>query len=261
MSDDIQAVVEGLFAAGVATITVKDFHRTGYNLLRRRIDPRVRLLQGYVNGPVPGFGVTPQAEAVMFVGLHAASGSDGFLAHTLTSRIKRLEVNGIPLPEVALFASSLASLTIRPIFFSGCPTACHQARTAIPGIETLAIDKSAGPNGFDAVAWRRGLARRAVAALANRRTDLHQPRGPFRASVVLRDGEPAARIWASRWRLDYQGDTIQLMATDLGDLYQQLIRLCYLTPVILRLLPFALPAYNLWGRLGLAWVKREVYKR
>ena len=47
--------------------------------------------------------------------MHAASGSDGFLALTLTSRIARLEVNQRLLAKIELFAASLAPWKIRPI--------------------------------------------------------------------------------------------------------------------------------------------------
>jgi D-amino peptidase len=130
MSRDVNAVVRALFESGVESIRIKDFHRTGYNLLPELIDTRAVISHGYHTGPVPGIGDPGDAEAAMFLGMHAASGTAGFLAHTLTSRIEKLEINGEPLPEIKLFASSLAIRDIRPIFFSGCPVACQQAREA-----------------------------------------------------------------------------------------------------------------------------------
>ena len=168
LTADVSAVARALLNAGVRTVTVKDFHRTGYNLLAERLPATVQVISGYQIGPVPGMGAPPAAEAVMFLGLHAASGTRGFLAHTLTSRLSDIRVNGSILPEVQLFAASLAPFGIRPLFFSGCPEACRQARTVLPGLATHAIDKSRGPDGFDAHAWRRGLAEAAVAALDKR---------------------------------------------------------------------------------------------
>ena len=72
--------------------------------------------------PDPG-----DADGLMMLGMHAASGTGGFLAHTLTSRLASLEVNGRPLAEIELFAASLAPHNIPVIFFSGCPVACAQA--------------------------------------------------------------------------------------------------------------------------------------
>ena len=109
MTRDVQAVVQAFFDNGVETIRIKDFHRTGYNLLPELIDSRSEILHGYCAGPVPGMGDPGDAEAVIFLGMHAASGTDGFLAHTLTSRVDLVEVNVDPLSEKQLIASNLDS--------------------------------------------------------------------------------------------------------------------------------------------------------
>ena len=165
MSRDVDAVVRALFDAGVEQVTVKDFHRTAFNLLPEMIDPRARISCGYHHGPVPGVGDPGDADAVMMIGMHAASGTPGFLPHTLTSRLASVRVNGRPLAEVELFSSSLAPFGIRPIFFSGCEVACVQARERIPGIHTVAIDKQIPPEILDSKRWRQELARGAVKAL------------------------------------------------------------------------------------------------
>jgi D-aminopeptidase len=257
MTLDVAAVVKGLFESGVENIRVKDFHRTAYNLLPELIDPRAEIIHGYQAGPVPGLGDPGNAEAVLFLGMHAASGTGGFLAHTLTSRIAQLTVNAKPLAEIELFAASLAPFGVKPVFFSGCPVACEQAVQTIGNLSVYVIDKSAGPDGFDARAWRNGLVQAALAALGNDLTEPYRPEGPFRARVAMRDGENTARKIAGRWRMVCKGDQIFLDAADIQDLYLNLIRICYLTPLIQKILPFCLPVYNLWGRLGLAWVRRK----
>ena len=154
MTRDVNTVARALFDAGVSRVTIHDFHRTGYNLLKAHIDPRATLVQGYRRGPVPGIGHPEGAEAAMFIGLHAASGTDGFLAHTLTSRIARLAVNGRILTEVELFAASLGPYGVRPLFFTGCPVACRQARAAIPGLATFAVPKPFPAGAVERDHWR-----------------------------------------------------------------------------------------------------------
>ena len=90
MTLDVDGVTRALLDAGVEQITVKDFHRTGYNLLPEMIDDRARIDCGYRQAPVPGLGDPGDADAVMMLGMHAAAGTDGFLAHTLTSRLASL---------------------------------------------------------------------------------------------------------------------------------------------------------------------------
>ncbi|MFC1829630.1 M55 family metallopeptidase [Thermodesulfobacteriota bacterium] len=260
MTKDVNAVVKGLFEAGVERITVKDFHRTGYNILPEGIDSRARVVSGYRRSPVPGVGSPGNATAVMYLGLHAASGTDGFLAHTMTSRISRLAVNGKLLSEVELFSASLAPYGLRPIFFSGCPVACNQAQAAIKGIRVHPIDKRAGPEGFDDDGWRSELVKAAVASLRNDSTTPYMPEGPFRAVLTLRDGKQPARKIARRWALNYKEDRIFVDAGDIHELYVQLIRICYLTPLTESVMPLSLFVYHLWGRIGLEWV-RMGYRR
>jgi D-amino peptidase len=257
MSRDVDAVVRALFDAGVQKVTVKDFHRTAYNLLPGMIDPRARIICGYHRGPVPGLGDPTDADAVMMIGMHAASGTPGFLPHTLTSRLASVRVNGRPLAEVELFSAALAPFGIRPIFFSGCPVACAQARERIPGIHTVAIDKQVAPENLDTMGWRRKLARGAVGALTGISPCPYVPRGPFRAVIRIRDGTRAAARMADRWGFKRLGATIFLHAPDIHALYDSLIRLCYLSPLSQKALPFSLSLFNLMGRLGCWWVRRQ----
>ncbi len=257
MSRDVNAVVNGLMVAGVDFITVKDFHRTGFNLLPELIHPEAKIVYGYNRGPVPGIGDPGKSEAVLFLGLHAASGTGGFLAHTLTSRIQRLQVNGKPMAEVALFAASLAPYGIRPIFFSGCPIACAQAKEIIPQIHTCVLDKTSGPGKFDPSRWRERLVRSVIAALNNDSTEPYFPPGPFTAVITMRDGHRIAQKLSTRWGHAHEGANIYIKADDIHTLYMELIRLCYLTPLLVKVLPVSLFVSNLRGRLGLAWLRRR----
>jgi D-aminopeptidase len=258
MTRDVQAVVQALFDSGVETIRIKDFHRTAYNLLPELIDSRSEIVHGYRTGPVPGMGDPGDADAVMFLGMHAASGTDGFLAHTLTSRVELVEVNGEPLPEIQLFASSLAPWGLKPIFFSGCPVACKQAKTRIQNISVFPIDKSVGQQQFDVATWRYGLQQAAVKALENNLTAPYKLEGPMRVVVKMRTGSIAARKIGRRWRLDSRDDQLVIEAADIHDVYMHMIRICYLTPALEKILPLALWIYNLRGHIGLAWVRRQI---
>ena len=260
MTADVNAVAGALFDAGVQSIRVKDFHRTGYNLLREGLDPRASLVSGYRRGPVPGLGDPGPAQAVLFLGMHAASGSQAaFLAHTLTSRIQELRLNGRRLSEVELFAAALAPHNIRPLFFSGSPVACAQARERLPGIATHSIEKKGGPTALDVVCWRRELAAATVRAL--NRTDTpppYAPQGPFHAAVTFRDGAPAAARHAAPWGFRHRRSTVFIDTDTYAELYHQLVRLCYLPPLAERTLPLSLFLFNLRGRLGLAWARRRL---
>jgi len=259
MSRDVDAVVGALFKSGVERVTVKDFHRTGYNLLPEKIDSNAKIIQGYQSNPIPGIGDPGDAEAALFLGMHAASGTDGFLAHTLTSRVEKLIVNDKNLAEIQLFAGSLAPFGIRPLFFSGCPVACRQAVHAINDIETYAIIKTNGREHFDDVGWRKGLAEAAVRALNRTSIEPFEPPGPFQASIRMKGGRGVARKLADRWGLSVtEGDWIGFESENIHELYLMLIKICYLTPSIYKFLPIGLPLFNLRGRFGQSWVRSKL---
>ncbi len=256
MSLDVNAVVAALFDAGVQHVFVKDFHRTGYNLFPHYIDPRATLVQGYALGPVPGMGNPPDASGIIMVGMHAPSGARGFLPHTLTSRISRLMVNGRLMSEAQLFSAALAPFGMAPLFFSGCPIACHYAATTIEGISCFAIDKF-WPS-FDVISWREELAIRAVAALKNKGSRIYDPPGPFHGKVTMRDGKKAARVIAARWGFYQKGADLHIEAPTLQELYEILIELAYLSRFTKKAIPLGLPLYHLLGKMGRLWAEKQL---
>jgi D-amino peptidase len=257
MSLDVDAVVKALFRAGVEKITVKDFHRTGYNLIPELIDNRAKIIHGYIEGPVPGIGDPCGADALMMIGMHASSGSVGFLAHTLTSRIASIEINGKRISEAELFSSSLYSYGIVPIFFSGCPVACTEAEKSIPGINSYPAEKKNFEK-FDKIKWRKGLAKAAVSSLKNNKTVPFILKGPYKATVKMRDGNSEAEKLSRRWGFLFEDDKIIIETETFDKLYYNLIRLCYLTPLAEKFLPAALKVFNIYGRYGLYRLKKRM---
>jgi hypothetical protein len=113
---------------------------------------------------------------------------------------------------------------------------------------------------FDADSWRSGLVRSALNSLTNIGTEPYTPSGPFQVEVTWRAGEVAAQKLARRWGFEQEGARIFIEAADIHELYRDLIKLCYLTPLTAKILPFGLFLYNLTGRLGLVWARRRLKK-
>jgi D-amino peptidase len=254
MSLDIDAVVRRLFNNGAEKIYVKDFHRTGYNLLPELVDKRAHIIHGYKRGPVPGIGSVYDAEAVMFIGMHASSGSGAFLAHTLTSKYGGIFVNGRRVSELQLFASSLFRYSLKPIFFSGCDTACSEVLEDIPGINVFPVIKD--DSGFiEKEKCREVLAGAAAASAGNTLALPFLMYPPFNVELLMRDGEARAKKISRRWRLRFIGDRIFFTATDFNGFYDTLIRLTYFTPAAAIFAAPALCLFNLYGRAGLSIVR------
>jgi len=257
---DLNAVCSGLLQAGATHIRIKDFHRTGYNIFKDLLIDGVELDQGYKSGPVIGIGDVSGCDLLMMVGLHAASGTPGFLPHTLTSKLAEIEVNDHPLCEAELFAASVAEYGLRPVFFSGCQEACNQAAWAIPGLIICEVEK---PLGEPAVEIRKKLAAKAAEALMTfkRQPDQlplpYRPAGPFDACITMRDGAAAAEKLRKTWNLQGSDDMIEFSALDMNALYWQLIKIAYLTPAICRSLEISLKAANLAGKIAHLWARRR----
>lgn len=260
MTLDVTAVVDALFKAGVETIRIKDFHRTGYNILPEYLDRRAEMAHGYEIGPVPGIGNLKSATALMMIGMHAPSGSNGFLSHTLTSRIAKLEVNGELMSEAQLFSASVAPFGLSPVFFSACPVACEHTQQKLKGTHCFPIDKPDNPKNFEAERWRQQLAAEAVHSLQLESPPPYLPNGPFSANVYMRDGEAVAKKLAKRWEFSHDENRIYFQSDTIDQLYLNLMRICYLTPFAEKILPFGIKLFNARGGFGLYWARKQLQK-
>jgi D-amino peptidase len=81
--------------------------------------------------------------------------------------------------------------------------------------------------------------------MANHKTMPYEPAGPFNATVTMREGKAVAAKLARRWKFERAGAQIRIHSANMEHLYLKLIRLCYLTPSIEKMLPLALLACNL----------------
>ncbi|MBN2439720.1 MAG: M55 family metallopeptidase [Spirochaetales bacterium] len=260
MSLDVNSLVTALFEAGVEDIRIKDFHRTGYNLIPELIDKRAELILGYKATPIPGVGDPGHATGLMMIGMHASSGRGGFISHTLTSRIKNLECNGRLLSEAELVSMVLAPYGISPLFFSGCPVACEEARGVIPHILTYPIDKSIHPDNFSKEIWRQGLQKSALQSIENNRAVPFFRGGPFRAVMTMRDGPREAENLAKKWHLPCEEDKVMIESPTPDSLFNTLLKVTYLTPVIEKILSPGLSLFHLYGKAGQRWVYSRLKK-
>lgn len=252
LSRDIDHIGRQLLNSGIRKVRVKDFHRTGYNLFRELIDEGIELDQGFKTGPVAGIGEVKGFDYLLMVGMHAASGTDGFLPHTLTSKFASIEVNGRPMTEAELFASSMAPAGVAPAFFSGCPQACLQASKAIKNLQTFAIEK---PLVDSPAKIREKLSTAAISSISSTSDRLYIPEGPFNTTIKMRDGEKQAQKLRQCWKIEGNGNELRFSSPSIHILYWQLIRLAYLTPFSEKYLNTSLMTANLAGRLAHYWAR------
>lgn len=256
LSLDVAAVVRALFEAGAAEVTVKDFHRTGYNLFTHMIDKRARIISGYRNGNVPGMGDLRNLDAVLFLGMHASSGSGGHIAHTMTSRIQKITADGKSISEIQLFSAALSVSGAVPVFFSGCPVACREADNAVKGISVYPLDRTSP--GFNQESWRQGLARAAAQSLLLKKKSVYNPKGPFSIRMKMQSDNLAEKI-SRTWKLERKGSVISFEVSDMREVFHKLAVWLYITPLIEKILPIGLFLYNLIGGAGILWARLRLF--
>ena len=127
LTDDVNAAVEGCFAAGATEVFVKDDGFRLRNIIRERLDPRARLIPS--GGPLL-HGLDASFAGVMLVGFHAREGaSRSVLPHTWSSaRRRRYTFNGREAGELAAYAIVAGHDHGVPIVMAtGCDGLCREA--------------------------------------------------------------------------------------------------------------------------------------
>ncbi len=232
LTRDINAVAGALFERSIKGVVVKDFHRTGYNFIPSYLDKRVKLVSAYYNGPAVGYGKLYGADFALFVGLHASGGNGrGFLAHTLTSRIAEILVNGKRIGESELFATVLSAFRIPVVFFSGCPAACQEVKERMNWVVTYAIPKD--PLVYQDAEKRRNYTARMREELGEKIKEIPDPEGlplfvikpPFDCRVIFQEETEARRMNA--WGFPQNGRAIRFHAEEFLELYQNLLKIAY----------------------------------
>jgi len=141
LTADINRVIKGAFDGGATKVTVKDTHDTGFNCIRKKLDPRVDYNGGpYVRPTI--FGKIPRYDLILYVAIHAASGTqNAFFPHTHFSKFSELKLNGKPICEMELYGGSFGEMGIPVGFVSGEDIAVQQAISAMPWLKTVSVDK------------------------------------------------------------------------------------------------------------------------
>jgi D-amino peptidase len=233
LTRDMNAVSEALFARGVQGVVIKDWHRTGFNIIPARLDKRVKLVSGYYLGPALGYGKLFGADFALFVGLHAASGNQkGFLSHTLTSKFAEIVVNGKRVCEAELFATVLSAFKVPVCFFSGCPEACGEVRERMNWVITYPVAKD--PEVYADEEKRKGYILEKRDGLQAKIKEIpDHPSGlplftmkpPFDCRVIFRDEEQARKM--NPWGFAQTGKALHFKSKQFLEFYENLLKIAY----------------------------------
>lgn len=139
LTREVNAAVDGFYAAGASQVLVVDGHGVG-GINPILLDKRVELMRGLGMG-YP-YLLDEGYDAAAWVGQHAKAGSEyAHLAHTQSFRYIDLSVNGTSIGEFGQLAMCASELDVPAIFFSGDSAGCLEAQHLTPGIETVSVKR------------------------------------------------------------------------------------------------------------------------
>ena len=141
---DINACVEGCFAAGAREVVVRDGHSSGNHALWDELDPRVELIQGHdCARRFPGLD---GADGLILLGYHAMAGTpDALLEHTFSSKsVQNMWLNGRLVGEIGIDAAIAAEQGVPTILVTGDDKAVSEAAAWIPGVYTCQVKVGLG---------------------------------------------------------------------------------------------------------------------
>jgi len=144
MTKEVNAAVEGAFAAGASEVVVGDSHGDAQNIDVELLDQRVRLIRAWPRPLGMMQGVDATFGAVVFVGYHAAEGrANATLSHSFSGTIE-VELDGVTVPEAGFNAAIAGDFDVPVVFLSGDQTICEDARRLLGPIETAVVKEATG---------------------------------------------------------------------------------------------------------------------
>ncbi len=140
MVAEARAACEGALAAGATSITVKDAHASGRNLIASALPKPTELISGWSGHPyLMVQEIDETYDAAVFIGYHARAGAGGNpLAHTISNRvIHEIRLNGTPVSEYHLHSYAAAMVDVPVVFVSGDRNLCEDIKSWQPATRTF----------------------------------------------------------------------------------------------------------------------------
>ena len=163
MTDDVNAVVAGLFEAGATEVVVNDAHGSQRNIIPDELDPRANLITGSPKPLSMMQGIGAGFQACLFIGYHAKAGTEAaILDHTISGSVVRdIRINGVEMPELGINAAIAGYFNVPVVLVSGDTAFCAQAK-AMLGAGTVAVPVKEGVGRYAARLFPKDAARKAL---------------------------------------------------------------------------------------------------
>ena len=146
MTLEVNAACVGANNAGAKEIMVNDAHDSGRNRDHRLLPKNTKLVRAWSGGL---FSMVQELDetfdALMFIGYHSAGSKDGNpLAHTMTTSLDYIKINGCIASEFLIHSYIAAYLDVPVVFLSGDKELCDDAKKLNRNISTVAVKEGKG---------------------------------------------------------------------------------------------------------------------
>ncbi|BAS26436.1 M55 family metallopeptidase [Limnochorda pilosa] len=184
MIEETNAAVEGAVEAGATEILVNDSHDGMRNLPLDRLRPPARLITGSLKPLSMMAGLDASFDAVLFVGYHARGGSEGTLAHTWSSSVTGVRLNGLEVGEWGLNAMIAGHFGVPVVLVTGDDRLAEEVREGLPGAERVVVKQALSR--YAALSLPREEATAAIRRGAAQGVARARSVAPFRPSLPIR---------------------------------------------------------------------------
>lgn len=178
MTQEVRAAIEGAREAGVRRIVVNDSHWSMRNLLFDELpgDDDLRVISGTRKPWSMAQGIDSNVDGAFFTGYHAKAGDAATLAHTFSSEVYAVTVNGVACSEALLNAALAGTYGVPVLLVTGDRAIVNECVAAMPWIVGVAVKDAIGYTAVDSLTPRAAQeAIRAGARDAIERLDCAKP--------------------------------------------------------------------------------------
>ncbi|HHX28441.1 MAG: M55 family metallopeptidase [Bacillota bacterium] len=189
MTQEVNAAVEGAFAAGAKDIVVNDSHGSMRNVVIEDLNPDIRLITGSSKPMSMMEGLTADFDAVFLVGYHSQASSTGVLNHTYTGRVAHYWVNGMVMGETGMNALIAGHYGVPVVLVTGDSVVTKEAEELLGKVTTVTVKEPRSQ--FSALCLHPSKAREII------------KEGAKRALENLAEAKPLVPVTPSTVRLQF----------------------------------------------------------
>lgn len=146
MTAEVNAAIEGAFAAGATEVVVSDSHGNGQNLLIEKLHKEVTLIRSWPRPLGMMSGIDQTFDGVIFLGYHTGTtNKEGVRAHTISSaRLADVRLNGASVSEAAMNAAIAGHFNVPVIMVSGDDAVVKETTALLGDIESATVKWALG---------------------------------------------------------------------------------------------------------------------